>query len=167
VGYTVSTRSLVDTDATHLLQRAVQETFSSRGAVCETWITEERLRRELDLVLVRLAQYDHAALIDARSEGDRSAGDMSANAQVVASRDLGQLSYERLARRAKVLAIAMERVRDGSYGSCEECGSTIPEAQPRAIPGVTKCLPCQELSERHSQMSATYGPRPCFVSSGD
>jgi len=110
-------------------------------------ITEGQLRRELDLVLVRLAQCGRAALIEARSEGDRLAGDMFADAQVVASRDLGQLSYERLARRAKVLAITIERVRDGSYGSCEECGNSIPEARRRALPGVTTCLQCQELGE--------------------
>lgn len=110
-------------------------------------ITEGQLRRELDLVLVRLAQCGRAALIEARSEGDRLAGDIFADAQVVASRDLGQLSYERLARRAKVLAIALERLRDGSYGSCEECGSSIPEARHRALPGVTTCLQCQELGE--------------------
>lgn len=110
-------------------------------------ITEGQLRRELDLVLVRLAQCGRAALIEAGSEGDRLAGDMFADAQVVASRDLGQLSYERLARRAKVLAIALERLRDGSYGSCEECGSSIPEARHRALPGVTTCLQCQELGE--------------------
>jgi phage/conjugal plasmid C-4 type zinc finger TraR family protein len=111
-------------------------------------ITEEQLRRELDLVLARLAQFGHAAPIDARSGDDRLAGDMFADAQVVASRDLGQLNYERLARRAKVLAIGLERLRDGSYGSCEECGGSIPEARRRALPGVTTCLRCQELGER-------------------
>ena len=72
---------------------------------------------------------------------------MVADAQVVASRDLGKLSYERLARRAKVLATALERVRDGSYRSCEECGNNIPKARRQALPGVTTCLRCQELWE--------------------
>lgn len=110
-------------------------------------IIEGQLRRELDLVLVRLAKCGRAALIEARAEGDRMGGDVFADAQVVASRDLGQLSYERLARRAKLLAVALERVRDGSYGSCEECGSRIPTARRRALPGVTTCVRCQELGE--------------------
>jgi DnaK suppressor protein len=110
-------------------------------------IIEGRLRRELDLVLVRLAQRGRAALIEAGSEGDRLAGDMFVDAQVAASRDLGQLSYERLARRARLLAVALERLRDGSYGSCQECGSRIPKARRRALPGVTTCLQCQELGE--------------------
>ena len=109
--------------------------------------TEGRLRRELHLILGRLEQQDRAALIEARSEGARLVGDMFADAQVVASRNLDALSYERLSRRARALADALERVRDGSYGICEECGGTIPEARRRALPDVTTCVQCQERGE--------------------
>ena len=109
---------------------------------------EGQLRRELDLVLIRLEEHGRAVLIDAHSEGARLVGDMFADAQVVASRNLDELSYERLSRRARVLANALERVRDGSYGICEECGGTIPQARRRALTGVTTCLKCQERGER-------------------
>jgi phage/conjugal plasmid C-4 type zinc finger TraR family protein len=66
----------------------------------------------------------------------------------VASRNLDALSYERLSRRARELTNALERLRDGSYGICEECGSTIPQARRRALPGVTTCVACQERGER-------------------
>jgi DnaK suppressor protein len=109
--------------------------------------TEGQLRRELDSILVRLERHDLAAQIEARSEGARLVGDMFADAQVVASRNLDALSYERLSRRARELANALERVRDGSYGICEECGDTIPAARRRALPGVTTCVRCQERGE--------------------
>lgn len=107
---------------------------------------ERELRRELDLILVRLERRE-AALVEARSEDARLVGDMFADAQIVASRNLDALSYERLSRRARVLTNALERLRDGSYGICEECGGTIPEARRRALPGVTTCLPCQARGE--------------------
>jgi DnaK suppressor protein len=110
--------------------------------------TEEQLRRELDMILVRLEERGRAAMIEARSEGARLVGDMFADAQIVASRNLDELSYERLSRRAKVLANALERLRDGSYGLCEECGRSIPQVRRRALPGVTTCLTCQERGER-------------------
>jgi DnaK suppressor protein len=117
-------------------------------------ITEGQLRRELDLILVRLERCGRAALTEARMEGDRLAGDVFVDAQLVASQGLEELSYERLARRARMLANALDRVRDGSYGSCEECGRRIPEARRRALPGVTTCVPCQEVGERlHSRPS--------------
>lgn len=110
--------------------------------------TEGQLRRELDLILGRLEQQERIAQIDAHAEGMRLVGDMFADAQVVASRNLDALSYERLSRRARELTNALERLRDGSYGICEECGSTIPQARRRALPGVTTCVACQERGER-------------------
>jgi len=109
---------------------------------------EAQVRRELDLIIVRLERHDRAAMTEARSEGARLVGDMFADAQLVASRTLDALTYERLSRRARELANALERVRDGSYGSCDECGGTIPAARRRALPGVTTCVQCQERGER-------------------
>jgi RNA polymerase-binding transcription factor len=109
---------------------------------------EGQLRRELHHILGRLEQHERTALIEAHSEGTRLVGDMFADAQVVASRNLESLSYERLSRRARELMNALERLRDGSYGICEECGSTIPQARRRALPGVTTCVQCQERGER-------------------
>ena len=110
--------------------------------------TEGQLRRELDLILGRLEQHERIAQIEAHTEGTRLVGDMFADAQIVASRNLDALSYERLSRRARELTNALERLRDGSYGICEECGSTIPQARRRALPGVTTCVSCQERGER-------------------
>ena len=109
--------------------------------------TEGQLRRELDLILVRLERHEQSALTDARTEGARLVGDMFADAQVVASRNLDALSSERLSRRARELANALDRVREGSYGTCEECGATIPHARRKALPGVTTCVACQERGE--------------------
>ena len=109
--------------------------------------TEGQLRRELDVILGRLERHERAALIEACTEGTRLVGDMFADAQVVASRNLDVLSYERLSRRARELVNALERVRDGSYGTCEECGGSIPTARRRALPGVTTCVRCQERDE--------------------
>jgi len=122
-------------------------------------ITEGQLRRELDLILVCLRRCGLAASIEARSESDRLAGDVFVDAQLVPSQGLEGLSYDRLARRARMLANALGRVRDGSYGSCEECGRRIPEARRRALPGVTTCLPCQEVGERLHARSSEATPR--------
>lgn len=108
---------------------------------------EGQLRRELDGILVRLERHEGGVHTDARADDGRLVGDMFADAQVVASRNLDALSYERLSRRARELVNALERVRDGSYGTCEECGDAIPAARRRALPGVTTCVQCQERGE--------------------
>jgi len=126
---------------------------------------EGQLRRELDLILVRLERHERTTLSEARSESARLVGDMFADAQVVASRNLDALSYERLSRRARELANALERVRDGSYGICEECGGAIPAARRRALPGVTTCVQCQEQGEklRARPELAAWSVRPARV----
>ena len=108
---------------------------------------EGQLRRELDVILSRLERHERAAQTDARADDGRLVGDMFADAQVIASRNLDALGYERLSRRARELVNALERVRDGSYGTCEECGDAIPAARRRALPGVTTCVRCQERGE--------------------
>lgn len=42
---------------------------------------------------------------------------------------------------------AIQRLDDGTYGTCAECGGEIPEVRLRALPFATLCLPCQELEE--------------------
>ncbi|WP_065978203.1 TraR/DksA C4-type zinc finger protein [Pseudoalteromonas lipolytica] len=34
-----------------------------------------------------------------------------------------------------------------SATECIECGDPIPKARQKALPGVQRCVPCQELSE--------------------
>ncbi|MHB8900335.1 MAG: TraR/DksA family transcriptional regulator [Thermoguttaceae bacterium] len=37
---------------------------------------------------------------------------------------------------------ALERIEDGDYGSCEECGCRIPKTRLNALPYATMCVKC-------------------------
>lgn len=43
---------------------------------------------------------------------------------------------------------AMERIEDGTYGGCEECGVKIPKTRLNAIPYATLCVKCAGQLER-------------------
>jgi DnaK suppressor protein len=43
---------------------------------------------------------------------------------------------------------ALERIDDGSYGRCEECGKTIPEARLEALPQTPWCVRCAADQEQ-------------------
>jgi len=45
---------------------------------------------------------------------------------------------------------ALERMRDGSYGSCEECGGDIRLERLQAEPFTATCIGCQRESEHQS-----------------
>ena len=55
---------------------------------------------------------------------------------------------EVLVARLKTLSRAEEKVREGTYGLCDECGGAIPTARLRAIPGAVHCVRCAERLER-------------------
>lgn len=41
-----------------------------------------------------------------------------------------------------------ERIRDGSFGICDDCGQAIPFERLQASPTAKRCAPCQERHER-------------------
>jgi len=54
----------------------------------------------------------------------------------------------RLADKSLALAVALDRLREGTYGICQECGCQIPERRLEVMPTATLCVPCQERRER-------------------
>jgi DnaK suppressor protein len=42
---------------------------------------------------------------------------------------------------------ALDRLRDGDYGFCFECGEEISEKRLRALPFAVRCRPCEESHE--------------------
>jgi RNA polymerase-binding protein DksA len=48
---------------------------------------------------------------------------------------------------AKIEA-ALDRVEDGSYGLCEECGAKIPKQRLLAVPYATMCIKCASRTEQ-------------------
>lgn len=51
-------------------------------------------------------------------------------------------------RELQELNAAIERIGDGSYGTCSACGEDIPAARLRAYPGAVRCISCQSVYER-------------------
>lgn len=110
----------------------------------------ERLVRELDETTERLRYEAHVAFLD--DDGSAAAdarGIVDAIDQVQRSieREMTLATRSRLRERAGRLVGALERLRAGSYGTCEECGRQIPAARLAAVPEVTTCLPCQSRRE--------------------
>jgi DnaK suppressor protein len=48
----------------------------------------------------------------------------------------------------EAIEAALERIEECEYGSCADCGSTIPKTRLNAIPYTSLCIKCAEASER-------------------
>ena len=52
------------------------------------------------------------------------------------------------AKRLKAIENALQRISDGKYGYCLQCGKKIPEGRLRAIPSAVLCVECKADAER-------------------
>jgi DnaK suppressor protein len=43
---------------------------------------------------------------------------------------------------------SLERIEEGTYGQCEECGAKIPKSRLNAIPYATLCIRCAQQQEQ-------------------
>ena len=44
----------------------------------------------------------------------------------------------------RVIQAALERIENGTYGSCDNCGEDIGQARLEAMPEATRCVSCAE-----------------------
>jgi DnaK suppressor protein len=73
------------------------------------------------------------------------------------SRELGFATRTMLVERVNRLADALERLSEGEYGVCVECGEQIAPARLRALPEVQTCVRCQDRIERMERRMETVG----------
>ena len=83
----------------------------------------------------------------------RDSGDGAGDDQA----DAGTKTFERehemsLANNARELLLqnerALERLEDGTYGMCEQCGRPVGKLRLQAFPRATLCVSCKQLEER-------------------
>ena len=111
----------------------------------------QRLETELSHTMGRLRQMGGSVMLE---EFPGAVGDNSPLADEVdvirlnEDREMSFATRSLLVERANKLAEALERLRGGEYGLCEECNEPIAPARLRAMPEVTTCVRCQDRLER-------------------
>jgi len=114
----------------------------------------QRLQSELNSTMNRIRQMGGAVAVE---EFPGSVGDNTPLADEVdvirlnEDREMSFATRSLLVERANKLAEALDRLRDGEYGLCEECGEPIAPARLRAMPEVERCVRCQDRLERSRQ----------------
>jgi RNA polymerase-binding transcription factor DksA len=132
----------------------------------DTDAARQRLEEERDRLTGVRATFDDEGLTE-QSEND-AVGELSSYDQHQA--DLGTETFER----EKDLSIleqveaeladverALQRLDDGTYGTCEVCGKTIPDERLEALPATRLCLEHQAEAEREVRFAgerAEVGP---------
>jgi RNA polymerase-binding transcription factor DksA len=82
------------------------------------------------------------------------------------SREVGWATRELLMERVNRLSAALDRMSEGTYGTCVECGQAISAARLHAMPEVQTCVRCQDGIERVGGQTRRSG-RSVFAASED
>ncbi len=120
---------------------------------------KKRLERELSHTMQRIRHMGGANLEElGGGRGDNSPlADEVDVIRLNEDREMNFATRSLLVERANKLAEALERLRGGEYGICEECGEAIAPARLRAMPEVTTCVRCQDRLERMLPYLETVG----------
>lgn len=88
------------------------------------------------------------APLEGRHDGPADSADMAfADFEELTCRGL-HVAYEEL---AADVARALEKIEEGSYGTCDDCGRPVPLARLRALPWATRCVQCQKHHEKETE----------------
>jgi DnaK suppressor protein len=102
------------------------------------------------------------AQIEAQRGGVRSRADVAQEhfdrpedspAQVASARDLEFAINEHETAELEQIDQALQRLDQGVYGICVECGSQVAPERLNALPQAARCMPCQEKAERPTPTS--------------
>ena len=75
---------------------------------------------------------------------DQSANDLE--------RTIHLVLRERGRSKLKAIDEALERIEDGTFGFCEDCGERIPAGRLEAMPFATTCRDCKSIQERRDKL---------------
>jgi DnaK suppressor protein len=114
----------------------------------------QRLEQDLRQAVGRLRQYGGTSAIEdllGPSGESLAYADEVDEIQANERREIGFATRELLVERVNALAAALDRLSDGEYGTCVECGEDIAPARLHALPEVQTCVRCQDRIERYGR----------------
>jgi DnaK suppressor protein len=115
--------------------------FRTRGAVLRSTLESERDR------LVFSARETRRAVRDEFCVHAGSAVDLAEQSDAHVRVDVEFALLALHSEMVRELADALERIDDGTYGRCGDCGGRISVQRLRALPSATRCLACEEGHE--------------------
>src|SRR3954454_1200791 len=111
----------------------IQETHAFR-AILESRIAE---------LQCGIQQLDHIAVAQSPDQVDES--------QSSSDRELAISNIDRNSKELRNVRAALRRIREGTFGVCEECEEDIHPKRLAAIPWAPLCIVCQEAVERRRE----------------
>jgi DnaK suppressor protein len=119
--------------------------------------TDTKVYRERLLSLRARLRGDVTAMADSALRKNRSETNGDLSSMPIHMAELGSDNFEQeftlslMATEEGTLGAiegALERIEDGVYGKCSDCGGVIPKTRLNAIPYTSLCIKCAEAQEQ-------------------
>ena len=101
---------------------------------------------------VLLLQGISAKMKGSPKTGDPEGGDVCDIASSDRERELTLRLGERGREKLRQIEEALERVEDGSFGTCEQCEAKIPKGRLKVMPFSTTCVACKSKQEKQRKL---------------
>lgn len=118
---------------------------------------EMKVFKERLLSLRARLRGDVSAMADAALKKTRSEANGDLSSMPIHMADIGSDNYEQEFTLSLMqteegtlesIELALEKIEDGVFGQCEECGGLISKARLNAIPYAPMCIKCAQKLER-------------------
>lgn len=67
------------------------------------------------------------------------------------AREFDLLLSKREKEKLRLIEEALDKIEEGTYGTCEECGGKIPKGRMKAMPFALYCVDCKEMIEKEEK----------------
>ncbi len=111
---------------------------------------QQQLLAQRASVLEQLAQQRGGTIGRADAAAEHFGQAEDSRAQLNTARDLEFALDEHETAHLAAIEAALQRIEDGSYGECADCGVDIGAARLHAAPEAARCVHCQEKAERQA-----------------
>lgn len=126
--------------------------------------TKESFKKEIvQKLLVVKSKILQEVTQKVRSESDSlkfEIGDIYDIASNERERELSLTLGDRDREKLSEIEDAFERIKDNTYGQCEECGEPVAEDRLRALPFTRVCVECQSRTEREQRIKGRFEEEP-------
>ncbi len=109
---------------------------------------KQQLQQQRSTLLAQLASLRGGQVGRAQASAEHFGGQKEdPRAQQETERELEFTLDARESAELDAVEAALQRIEDGGYGVCTDCGADIPAARLHAAPETARCIACQEQFE--------------------
>jgi RNA polymerase-binding protein DksA len=91
---------------------------------------------------------DNSGSLEDETEEETYDNHLADSATATLNREIDYTLEESAEHVLKAINDALQRIEDGTFGTCGRCGNPIAEDRLEAIPYANRCIDCKRLEER-------------------